>query len=154
MPVVVAGSNMGGRGRCERRWLACFILGKPFAIRRNVSRRLRRQVLRRIGLKPSPQPSQCDPPSPTSAWNFATSTVRAVPKGRSDKRGCEGRLRSSVSSKLLSACRRRQGLVFGSLAEGLTELERGSQVRLHRWRLHIYEPAHSDGTETVIDKNS
>ena len=150
--------------RCGHTWLACLCSVNPFALHGRQSPRLRRPVQRRIGLKPSPpfgsepqgrrQPSQCSRPCPTSLGSIQCSSVLKVSTRRSDKRGCEGRLRSSPSSKLRHTGRRRRRLFSAANAEGPHVVKQGSQQLPHRTRLPIYEPTPSIGTETVTDKES
>src|SRR5580658_9241165 len=69
-------------------------------------------------------------------------------QARSDKRGCEGRLRSSTCSKLLSTCRGTRRLCFCFLAEGGPEHCQASQRCPQRRRLPVFEPANPAGTRT------
>jgi hypothetical protein len=148
LPAGLANSNITDRLRCGAGWLACFRPGHPFANGQPESRRVQRQSLTRIGLKPSSQPSQDTPACPTSPGSARVTLLR-----RSDKRGCEGRLRSSICSKRLSIGRRRRELVFRLAAVGSCERKQGGQRSPHRKRLFIYESATSAGTKTSNDKN-
>ena len=74
------------------------------------SSRLRRQVLRHIELKLSPQPS-FTPPRPTSRAECKTAAFAAIHRrGRTSGRDF-GRLRSNSGSKLLHTGRRRRDLI-------------------------------------------
>jgi hypothetical protein len=159
--VGVVGSYIKKRRRCGGFSLAGFTSSELFADGGGESRRLRRPVLRPIGLKPSPpfgsepqgrrQPSFTTAHCPTSLGVFGKRSPLCNFQRRSDMRGCEGPLRSSLGSKVLSVGRRRRG-IFLLTAEGLPELEQASQTRWHRERVFIYESAISTGTNTFNDK--
>ena len=139
LPLTRAGSYTDNRPRCEPRWLACFNSVNPFATRRNQSPRLRRLFLKEFRAQARPQPSKATAACPTSLRFARKRTPLRNSQWRSDKRGCEGRLRSSMCSKLLGICRRTRRL-SPSLAKGSLERQQGSQPCPHRQYVFIYEP--------------
>jgi hypothetical protein len=99
---------------------------------------------RTFALRRDPQPS-VTPHCPTSAPKFTIT-------GRSDTRGCDGRLRSSMRSKLRHIGRRRRRLQSPA-ANGLLERQQASQHFSQRRKSSLFEPTDSSGTKTAIDKN-
>ena len=99
---------------------------------------------RTFALKRDPQPS-VTPACPTSNSNFTIA-------GRSDKRGCAGRLRSSVCSKLICNGRRRRETSL-PIARGCREFHRASQRFSQRQRIPLFEPAPGIGTVTATEYN-
>ena len=109
--VGVVGSYIKKRRRCGGFSLAGFTSSEPSAGGSGESRRLWRPVRRRIGLGPSPpfgsepqgrrQPSFTTAHCPTSLGVFGKRSSLCNFQRRSDMRGCEGRLRSSMCSKIL-----------------------------------------------------
>jgi tetratricopeptide (TPR) repeat protein len=68
-------------------------------------------------------------------------------------RGCEGRLRSRPSAKLLSIGRRRRRELT-LIADGRRERQQASQYVSQRQGSSLFEPTDSSGTKNVTDKNS
>jgi hypothetical protein len=97
-----------------------------------------------------PQPS-FTPHCPTSPSNAQRPGIRQNAR-RSDKRGCEGRLRSRLSAKLIRILRRRREL-HNWAADGRTEREPASQRFSQRQGFSLFEPADLSGTKTVTEKN-
>jgi len=102
---------------------------------------------RSFALKRDPQPS-VTPHCPTSASDARYSRFR----GRSDKWGCAGRLRSSVCSKLICNGRRRRETSL-PIARGCREFHRASQRFSQRQRIPLFEPAPGIGTVTATEYN-
>jgi hypothetical protein len=97
-----------------------------------------------------PQPP-VTPHCPTSPSNAQRPGIRQNAR-RSDKRGCEGRLRSRLSAKLIRILRRRREL-HNWAADGRTEREPASQRFSQRQGFSLFEPADLSGTKTVTEKN-
>ena len=150
--------------------LACLLSGEPLA-KDAENRRLWRQVLRsfehmldlnRRKTRPLVRPplrtsESVDFPSVRDGRTRRVATkcaARPAPQCRVRPIGVRplGRLRSSVSSKVLCTGRRRRWL-FGHSHKGRAHVSRRSQVLWHRKRAFIYEPITASGSETVIDKN-
>jgi hypothetical protein len=150
VPNGLADSNTVIPDRFGHSWLACQCSRMPSAASQS-SRLLRRQMLRTIELKLSPQPS------------FTAPLVRprlGLPKdwlmpnrkaGRTSGR-VFGRLRSSPSSKLLRNCRGTRLPDFRFIAEGRSEHFQASQMSSQRLPRFIFESQHPVGTNTVTTK--
>jgi hypothetical protein len=158
VPLAIAGSYMKALSRCERRWLPRSNASRPSASGARESRRVPRQMLRRIELTLSPpfgsEPQGRRRPSFTArlvrppTWNPNVANKRGRTSG-----GRIGRLRSSMCSKLSLTGRRRRQLCSRSVAKGLQELQQASQHRPHRKQLFVYEPTNPSGTKSATDKN-
>jgi len=106
------GSNTLRRRRCGDRWLACQCSQRPSATNKIIEFPPSAAGVSEFRTQVRPQPS-VTPACPTSPPNPEQLLCRNS-QARSDKRGCEGRLRSSTCSKLLSIGRRRRDPVFRS----------------------------------------
>jgi len=100
-------------------------------------------MLRTFALRRDPQPS-VTPACPTSSPDF---TLAA----RSDKRGCEGRLRSSTSSKLRHIDRRRR-ITLILIRKCRMDRQQASQQFSQRPGSSLFEPTDSSGSETATKK--
>ena len=102
-------------------------------------------MLRTFALRRDPQPS-VTPACPTSNSNFTIA-------GRSDKRGCAGRLRSSTSSKLHNMGRRRRRNLY-SVANGRPERQQASQHFSQRPGGSPFESTNSSSTRSATKEIS
>jgi hypothetical protein len=69
------------------------------------------------------------------------------------KAGCEGWLRSNLSSKLLNISPPKAGTFLPFAAKGMTEHDQAPEQCSQRRRMRAFEPAPVFGTTTVPDLN-
>jgi hypothetical protein len=153
-----AGSNAGTRFRFEQGWPACHGSRLPFATDAE-SRRVPRPMLRSFALK-----RDLDSTELVEVNRHKTRPLVRPPldmarppryhefEGRSDKRGCEGQLRSSMRSKLRCNGRRRRELIRLA-GEGTIESYRASQRCAKRGPVTTCERGNLFGTGCYNDKN-